>query len=111
MDPVTALAAANLAVNVIKGFVGSGDGGLGANLRAMNEKMDVVLGSLKTLQIELAQLATAIGKLPDIYEELNKTAFVSEQIWALQAQTGLWIELLQGAGNNPSKFSKQQIRS
>lgn len=97
MDPATAIAAANAAVGIIEAFSSRGDGGLVANLRALQEKLDVVVNGIGVLERELGNLAVLVREQAQELEELPSRSFGSERLWSLQGCAGLFAEELSGS--------------
>lgn len=79
------------AANLISGFM-RGDGGMGAMLGAVNQKLDIVIGQLAQVQLALADISTALAQLPDEIDELIKQQYVIEKIASMRGAMGEYLE-------------------
>jgi hypothetical protein len=91
---MVALMAMNAAVSAMRAFSGGGDGGLGAALRATQEGLNLLNHQLGHVQTELGNLAEAVGRLPATFDMLQEMHYVRERIWKIQAQAGIWGEVI-----------------
>lgn len=88
------LQAAAAVAGVISAFMRS-DGGMGAILSALNQKLDLVIQQLVVVQLALADIVKRLNELPDEIDELLKAQFVTEQIAKMRASMAQFLEIQQ----------------
>ena len=100
------------AANLISGFM-RGDGGMGALLGAINQKLDIVIGQLAKVQLALADISEALTLLPDEIEELLKQQYVIEKISTMRGAIGEYLELQASlvGQRSPSGARPQTLRT
>lgn len=98
---MTALMIANASISLLRSFSSSGDGGLGAMLRAQGEKLDLISRQISQVQVELGKLAIQVGQLPAEMQEQLTNQSIIDQVNIILGAAAQWREITARASYKP----------
>ncbi len=96
LEALTVLA---IAANVIQSVSSAPDDALGASLRALHDKLDLIIGEFSKVEKALGELSAALARLPGQFMEIVQTERIKGNVATIQAALHQWREVLGDVGS------------